>query len=331
MKLAIFNLREDEKNALEKWRKNNSEIEIIITEDPLTLENIELLSGVDGAVFAQNKTLEDDIYSFAKEQGVKVFATRSAGYDIYNLNLLKEYGIKLTNVPSYSPNAIAEHVVGMTLYLSRNYKKIMNRVEKNNFSWRPEILSRELRTMTVGIIGTGRIGIQAARLFKGLGATVLGYDVYPNKENEEILTYVSLDELARKSDVVSLHIPATAEYKYLINDDFLAKMPENSILINAARGILVDTEAVLRALDSGKLLGAGLDVYENEHNFVPRDLSSSKLNDDLLKSLISRDDIIYTPHTAFYTTSAIENLVSGALDAAVEVISTGKSANEVKY
>lgn len=329
MKLAVFNLREDEQVTFKAWKEKNPEIEIVETADLLTADNLYLLDGCQGVVMSQNKKLDKAVYDRAKALGIKVFATRSAGFDIYDLELMKDYNIKLTNVPSYSPNAIAEHTLTVALYISRNIKKIKRRVENYNFSWTPDILSRELRTMTVGIIGTGRIGSQAAKLFSSLGAKVLGYDIYQNEIAKNYLTYTDLDDLIQNSDIISLHMPAVETYKHLVNEAFLSKMKDNSILINAARGMLVDTKAVLDALDSGKLLGAGLDVYENEANFVPRNLSHQALEDDLLQQLIDRDDVLYTPHTAFYTETAIENLVEGGLNAAVEVIKTGTSDNLV--
>ena len=330
MKLVFFNLREDEKSALESWRKVHPEVEIDVYTEELTSANKHLLEGKEGVVLAQNKPFERDVYEYAKEQGVKVFATRSAGFDIYDLELMSELGIKMTNVPSYSPNAIAEHVLTSALRISRNTNKIQRNIEKHNFSWNLGILSRELRTLTVGVIGTGRIGTQAARLFSALGSKVLGYDVYQNEAAKEVLDYVeNLDELIMNSDIITIHMPAIKEYNHMVNDEFLAKMKDNSILLNAARGMLVDTKAVLRALDSGKLLGAGLDVYENEGKYVPKNFEGKEFDDELLQTLIDRDDVIYTPHTAFYTETAIQNLVEGGLEAAVEVITTGTSANVV--
>ena len=324
MKLVFFNLREDEKSALESWRNSHTEVEIDVYTEELTSANKHLLEGKEGVVLAQNKPFERDVYEYAKEQGVKVFATRSAGFDIYDLELMSELGIKMTNVPSYSPNAIAEHVLTSALRISRNTNKIQRNIEKHNFSWNPGILSRELRTLTVGVIGTGRIGTQAARLFNALGSKVIGYDVYQNEAAKEVLDYVeNLDDLIAASDIITIHMPAIKEYNYMVNDEFLAKMKDNSILLNAARGMLVDTKAVLRALDSGKLLG------ENEGKYVPKNFEGKEFDDELLQTLIDRDDVIYTPHTAFYTETAIQNLVEGGLEAAVEVITTGKSANVV--
>lgn len=330
MKLVLFNLREDEKEAVQEWMTRNNDITLDTYEEGLGKDNMDLIAGADGVILSQNKPFEDEVYHFAKEQGVKVFSTRSAGFDIYNLDLINELGLKLTNVPSYSPNAIAEHVLTTTLYISRNVKKIQNNVKNHNFSWNPSILSKELRMQTVGVLGTGRIGSQTAKLFKGMGAKVIGYDAFPSEAAKEYLDYVdSIDELLEQADIITLHTPAIKEYAHLVNDEFLSKMKEGSILINAARGMLVDTKAILRALDSGKLLGAGLDVYENESKYVPKDFSNAEFDDKLLQELIDRDDVIYTPHTAFYTETAVQNLVDGGLDSALEVVRTGTAANVV--
>lgn len=330
MKLALFNLRDDERKYVESWLKENPDVEIDLHECELQKETKHLLDGKQGAVMFQNRPFEKEVYDYAKEQGVKVIANRMAGFDIYDIKYMRELGIAMTNVPRYSPNAIAEHAVTATLYISRNIKKILNNMKKHDFTWNKSIISRELKTLKIGIIGTGNIGREAAKLYKGLGCEVIGYDLYPSEAAKEFLTYVdTIDELLNNSDVVSLHVPATKEYHHMANEEFFSKMKDNSIFINAARGVLVDTKALIRALDSGKLLGAGLDVYENEGNYVPKDFSNKEFDDKLMQELIDRDDILYTPHTAFYTETAVYNLVYGALNSAKEVITTGDCPNIV--
>ena len=295
MKLALFNLREDERPFVDAWMKEHPDVEIDLHEGELQAETKHLLDGKDGAVMFQNRPFAKEVYDYGKE-----------------------------------PNAIAEHVVTTVLYISRNIKKILNNIEKHNFTWNKNIISKELRTQTVGVLGTGNIGRQTATLFKGLGCKVIGYDLYPSDAAREVLEYVdTIDELLTQADIVTIHVPATKEYRHMVNDEFFSKMKDGSIFANAARGILVDTKAVIRALDSGKLLGASLDVYENEGNYVPKDFSNKDFDDKLMQELIDRDDIIYTPHTAFYTETAVKNLVEGALNAAVDVITTGDSPNIV--
>lgn len=325
MKIVYFNFKSQDKIALDGWKISHPEVELIVTEEDLGKDNMHLMDNAQGICLSQFVPIPESVYVYAKEQGVKVLATRSAGVDMYNRKTLNSLDIKLTNVPSYSPNAIAEHVLAVTLHISRHMTKINNNVNSYNFTWNQGILSRELRTLTVGLLGTGRIGNATAKLFKGMGANVLGYDPYPSEEAKKYLTYVDdLDELVSKSDILSLHMPASEENYHLVNDDLISKLPDQAIIINAARGMLVDTQALIRGLDSGKLLGAAIDVYENESSYIPKDFSNkATIEDSLLKELIRRDDVVYTPHIAFFTETAVANLVQGALDSALNVINTG--------
>lgn len=325
MKIVFFNYKEVEEKAVKEWEEQNSDIELVVTEEDLCEETKDLLVDADAVCISQIKEIPDSVYDFAKENNIKIFSTRSAGVDMYKVDKLTDLGIKLTNVPSYSPNAIAEHAVTASLIISRNIKKIVKNVKEHNFSWEKRLVSREMRTLTVGILGTGRIGRVAAKLFSALGAKVIGYDLYPNDEAKEYLSYIdSVKELAKQSDIISLHMPATKENHHIINDEFLSLMPDNSILINSGRGALVDTEALLRALDSGKLLGAGLDVYEFEGQFVPKDLRGQEIKDDIFLQLIQRDDILYTPHTAYFTETAVASLVQKALDSSKNYLENGE-------
>lgn len=332
MKIVFFNFKEVEQDAVKEWEKENQDIELVVTDKNLDEDTKDLLENADAICISQIKEIPDSVYDFAKEKGIKVFSTRSAGFDMYKRDKLNELDIKLTNVPSYSPNAIAEHAVTVSLLLTRNIKKILNNVDEHNFSWEKNILSREMRKLKVGILGTGRIGTQAAKLYKGLGAEVFGYDLYPNDKAQEHLTYLdSVDEIAKTCDVISLHMPATKENQHIVNDEFLEKMPDNSVIINSGRGALVDTEALLRALDSGKLLGAGLDVYEFEGDYIPKDFRNQEIKDKTFLKLIQRDDIIYTPHTAYFTETAVANLVQGALNSAKNIVENGNDDNIVKF
>lgn len=181
---------------------------------------------------------------------MNVISQRSAGVDKYNLDKLNELGMTLINVPRYSPNAIAEYVVLSALYFTRNLNNIYQNVEKHDFRWQLPILSREMRTLTVGIVGVGNIGRAAAKLFHRFGANVIGYAHHESDEVAGILDYVDLDELYAKSDVITFHVPGTDANYHLVNDESIAKMKVGVILINALRGIVVDTEVVLRALDN---------------------------------------------------------------------------------
>lgn len=329
MKVVVFNKREDEEKLLELWEEKNPEIEVESYAEALSLDNIDLAKGADTVSLSSVAKLDDRLYGALKDLGINVISQRSAGFDMYNLDKMNELDMKLINVPSYSPNAIGEFVVASALYFSRNLNLIHENVKKHDFRWQLPILSREIRTMTVGIVGTGRIGRACAKLFKGLGANIIGYDVYESEEAKELLDYVSLDDLYAQSDIITFHVPATDDNYHMINEDSISKMKDGVILINAARGTILDTKAVLKALDDGKIKGAALDVYEHEFDIVNKDKQGKDLNDDMLDEIIKRNDIVYTPHIAFYTETALDNLISLAIDESINYLKTGSSPSIV--
>lgn len=332
MKIILFNAREDEKSALKKYQEENPTIQLDIYNEPLTSESAQYITNeYDAICVSQVKEIPDEVYHKISEAGIKVFATRSAGFDMYKLDLLKKLGIRLVRVPVYSPNAIAEYALSGALYFSRNFDLIQNNVTNNDFRWQPSITSDEVRTKTVGIIGTGNIGRVAASLFKSLGAKVIGYDVYQNDAAKEILTYVdTVEQLVSQCDIISLHAPATNENYHLFNEALFKKMKPNCILVNTARGSLVDTKALLNALDQKQLRAAVIDTYEFEGPYVNKLNNAEDIKDEVLLQLLKRDDILYSPHIAFYTNTAIDNLVSIALNGAVQILNGEEASGEVK-
>lgn len=329
MKVVIFNLREDEAGVLNKWKEEHSEIEVLAYTEPLTMENIKLCEGADTVSFNIVTPLEDEVYEELNKMGIRVISQRAAGFDPFNLEKLDELSMKLINVPRYSPYAIGEYVVATALYFTRNLNWFFKNAKEGDFRFQMPLLSKEMRSLTVGIVGTGNIGRETAKLFKGLGANVVGYDLYKSEEAAEILEYVSLDELYKKSDVITLHAPATEENYHMIDTDAISKMKDGVVLINAARGSLVDVKAVLNGLDSKKIKGAAIDVYEFEDGVRNKDRRGEDLDDKVLKEIIDRDDVVYTPHIAFFTENAIDNLVRLALDESIKFIKTGESSSIV--
>lgn len=330
MKIAYFNLLEVEKKALNEWIENHKDVEVSVYSEDLTKDNMELISDADAIVLSKNDPLDEEVYHFAKKSNVKAVAVRSTGYDNYDLKLLKEYGIGFTNGGDYCSDAVAEHTLAVAFYISRNMGKIEDNVQRNDFSWEKSIMAREISTMTVGIIGVGRIGGRVAKLFNSIGAKVIGYDIVQNEEYKKYLTYMdNMDLVLEKSDIVTLHLPFMENLRHMANKEFFKKMKDNAIFINAARGMLTDTKALLDALNSGKLWGAALDVYENEQDIVPKNLSNEVVDDETLKELIRRKDVLYTPHSAFFTDVSIKNSIEASLNSAVEMLKTGKSKNQI--
>lgn len=319
-KIMMMGAREDEKQFADKWAKENN-VEVVLTNEVLNEETYHLLKGFDGLSLQQTMGISNDIYAQLSKDGFRQIAQRSAGIDMYNLDVAKENNILITNVPAYSPNSVAEFAVGSVLNCLRHTKLINKRVTNHNFSWDKSILSKEVRELTIGILGTGRIGQLTVEMLKGFGATLIGYDLYKNKSLEAILTYEdNFNTFLASSDVISIHMPLTEENYHLFNEETFTKMKPGSILINASRGAIVNTNDLIKALDSNQLASCALDTYENEMPFVTKDFNNKPINDPVLEELIQRDDVIYTPHIAFYTETAITNLVSGALDSCLAIL-----------
>lgn len=308
-KIMMIGAREDEKQFADKWAKENN-VEVGLTNEVLNEETYHLLKTFDGLSLQQTMGISNDIYIQLSKDGFRQIAQRSAGIDMYNLDVAKENNILITNVPAYSPNSVAEFVVGSALNCLRHTKLIIKRVTNHNFSWDKSILSKEVRELTIGILGTGRIGQLTAEMLEGFGATLIGYDLYKNKSLEAILTYEdNFNTFLASCDVISIHMPLTEENYHLFNEETFAKMKPGSILINASRSAIVNTNDLIKALDSNQLASCALDTYENEMPFVTKDFNNKSINDPVLEELIQRDDIIYTPHIAFYTETAVTNLV----------------------
>lgn len=201
-----------------------------------------------------------------------------------------------------------------------------NKMANGDLRWAPDI-AEELNQMTVGVYATGRIGRAAIQIYKGFGAKVIAYDIYHNPQLEKEGIYVETpDELYAKADVISLHAPATKENEHMLNDEAFAKMKDGVYILNPARGILVDTDALIKALDSGKVAGAALDTYEDEVGVFNNNFGSfDKIPDERLKNLMKRENVLVSPHIAFYTKRAVRNMVYYAMDANKSLIETGQS------
>lgn len=326
MKLILFNINEQQRPIALHWAKEHG-VEIHFSNHTLTKESAYEAEGFDGIVNSEaSNRIDNAVYPILKQFGIRQIAQISAGFDFYDLEEARKNDIIITNVPSYSPESIAEYTVLTALNLVRKSKAIFHRVQEQNYTWDQEIQGSVMGKMKVAIIGTGRIGQMTARIFHGFGCEITGFDVYQNKSLKGILTYcASIEEAVKDADIVSIHIPATSENKHLFNRNMFEKFKTGAIFLNMARGSLVHTEDLLNALAEGKLSGAGLDTYESEGAIVRFDLSQEKIKDETFLALLRNPNIIYSPHIAYFTDEAVKNLVEGGLNAAVEVITTGTS------
>lgn len=328
-KVIAYSVKKEDVPAAKEWAKEN-DVELTILHEPLTMETIELAKGHDGIAVSQMHPITREMYEKLAEFGMKQIAQRSAGYEIHDLKAASDNGIIVTNVPVYSPESIAEFVVAGAMMGVRKLPLIMKAAEEHDFRWSPEKRGRLLKDMTVGILGVGHIGREAARIFKGIGCKVIGYDLYPNDEGRQYLEYKdSVDEVVKEADIVSLHMPQTEDNYHLFDMDMFNKMKKHAILLNAGRGGLVNTEDLLKALDEDNLDYAFIDVYEHEEAYIMYDYRDKEIEDKLFERLIHHPKVGFTPHLAFYTDVANRNILVFGLDAVVEVLKTGDSVKRV--
>jgi len=245
--------------------------------------------------------------------GVKIVALRCAGFNNVDLKAAQELGIQVVRVPAYSPEAVAEHTIGLMMTLNRRIHRAYQRTREANFSLEG-LIGFNMHGRTVGVIGTGKIGIAVMRILKGFGMNILAYDPFKNPVVEELGgQYVELDELYAKSHVITLHCPATPENYHLLNREAFAKMKDGVMIVNTSRGSLIDTQATIDALKQRKIGALGMDVYENERDLFFEDKSNEVIQDDIFRRLSSCHNVLLTGHQAFLTEEALTNIADVTL------------------
>lgn len=321
----MYDVETYEEDYVKEWAKAH-QVEVDYENGPLTKENVQDVAGYDGITLSHNGPFDPDLYATLASLNIKQIAQRSAGFDMYDLDKAREHGITITTVPSYSPSSIAEYALMGALYFVRQVPLVQSRVQQHDFRWQGDLMSRTLKDMTIAVIGIGRIGSIVARLFHSFGCKVVGYDLVRRPEMEGIVDYKEgLLEAITQADIVTLHVPGNKDTYHMFDEEVFRHFKTETIFINAARGMVVDTNAFLEALNSDKIVGAVIDTYENEAQYYRRDYSDKALDDRVLKELIERDDVLLSPHIAFFTGEAVKNLTEGGLNSALEVITTGDS------
>lgn len=328
MKVAVFNTKSYDRNFLETANANYNH-DLVFFEPRLTQETTALAAGFPAVCVFINDQLDKITLRLLAEQGTKLIATRSAGFNHIDLNAAAELGISVVRVPAYSPYAVAEHTVGLILTLNRKIHRAYNRVREGNFSL-DGFMGFDLHGRTVGIVGTGKIGFLVAKILHGFGCQLLTYDLYTNPDCEALgVKYVDLPELFATSDIISLHCPLTPQTHHLINAQSLTQMKQGVMVINTSRGALIDTRAVIDALKSRKIGYLGLDVYEQESNLFFEDLSTEVIEDDVFQRLLTFPNVLITGHQAFFTEDALQNISKTTLSNISDVESGRPCPNEV--
>ena len=323
-KVAFFDTKPYDRTWFDALGKN---YEITYFEEKLNHHTAKFTDGFDAVCAFVNDRVNALAIERLYNNGVQLIAMRCAGYSNVDVKAAVQK-LHIVRVPAYSPHAVAEHTMGLLLTLNRRLHKAYNRTREFNFSI-VGLTGTDLYGKTVGVIGTGKIGRTFIDICRGFGMRVLAYDKFPAKDSG--LDYVELDTLLRESDVISLHCPLTPDTRHILNRDAFSKMKKGVFILNTSRGALIDSEALLDALNSRTVGGAGLDVYEEEANLFYEDRSDTIIHDDTLALLVSRPNVILTAHQAFLTEEALHNIAEETIKNLDAFFSGAPLENEICY
>jgi D-lactate dehydrogenase len=275
-----------------------------------------------------NDTVDAECLTYLKDRGVSTIACRSNGYNNIDIKKADELNMTVVNVPAYSPYSVAEHAMALTLSVHRKIPLILEHIKKQNFSL-DGLLSTDLHGKTVGIIGSGKIGLAYANICHGMGLNIIYHSIDPCEEFEKMgAKFVSLQKIYQESDIISLHIPLNQKTHYIINTDSINQMKKKPLIINTSRGGLICTDSIIKALEENKISGLGIDVYENEANLFYGHLEHEMINDTKLAKLWSFDNVIITNHIGFFTEEALNGIYETTMDN-IQRILNGKTCTNI--
>ncbi|HTQ46562.1 MAG TPA: 2-hydroxyacid dehydrogenase [Polyangiaceae bacterium] len=314
MRIAFFDTHSYERAAFEKENASRGH-EIVFLEPRLTPQTASLARGCPAVCSFVDDEVGADALRLLAAAEVRLLALRSAGYNHVDLLAAERAGIPVVRVPEYSPHAVAEHAVLLVLALDRKLCRAWSRVREWNFSLEG-LVGFDLHRKRVGILGTGKIGRVAARIFVGFGCEVIAVDIAPDQLAAETIgfRYAKLDEMYETSDILSLHVPLTPQTHHMIDARALARMKRGALIVNTGRGALVDTPALVEALKNERIGGAALDVYEEEEGLFFRDFSDQVIKDDVLARLLTFPNVLITSHQAFLTHEALGGIAATTLE-----------------
>jgi D-lactate dehydrogenase len=331
MKVAVFSTKPHDRRFLESANAGYGH-ELTFIETRLGRDSAVMAADFPAVCMFVNDVADASVLAILAAHGTRLLALRSAGFNTVDLRRAAALGIKVARVPAYSPNAVAEHAVALVLTLNRKIHKAFFRVRDDNFSL-DGLLGFDLYGATVGVIGTGKIGLVFAEIMHGFGCSLLGHDTYPNDRFVAIgnARYVPLPELLANSDIVSLHCPLFPETHHLIGPEAVARMKPGVMLINTSRGALIDTAAVIDGIKSGRIGYLGIDVYEREDELFFEDRSESIIQDDTFQLLQSFPNVVITAHQGFFTRQALEGIANTTLANITDFERGEPLKNEVVY
>ena len=329
MKIIFFDSKTYDKESFTKELVNYPDVEVKFLRTELTVNTAELAHGYDAVCAFVSADICGETIDILHECGVKFILLRCAGFNNVDMDTAKKYGIKVYRVPGYSPEAVAEHAMALALAVNRHLHKAYVKVRENDFSLNG-LIGMNFHGKTAGIIGTGKIGAAMARICHGFGMKIIAYDVFENPAIKEFTTYVTLDELLAKSDLISLHCPLMDSTYHLINRETIAKMKDGVILVNTSRGALVKTDDLIEGIRAHKFFGVGLDVYEEETPNVFEDRSDEILEHSVTARLLSFPNVMITSHQGFFTSEALAAIAQTTLQNIRFYENGEETPNEVK-
>lgn len=325
MRVFIYSCRADEHVLYEEYASKMG-MEFGFCKEQPTLENCELAKGYE-VISVVGTKISDELLKRFVDNGLKCITARCIGVDHINIAYAKELGIRVSNI-TYSPNAVADYAILLMLMCLRKEKYILEHYRVNDYTL-AQNCGRELRDMTVGIVGGGRIGRTVMKQLSGFGCKMLVYDKYQMDEVKEYAEYVEYEDLLKQSDIISFHAPGTPDTYHMLNMDNVTLLKKNSIVINTSRGSNIDTKALIYGLEQGTIAAAGLDVIDNEPTVYNIDHKDKLLLDHDVAVLESYPNVVITPHTAFYTDHAVRDMIEHSLENAIAFYNGEKMPGEV--
>ena len=330
MKVAVFGTQFYEQDYFNKYNIDNKH-ELVFFKESLNAETTYLAKGfVAVCIFVTDKIDKKCIENLAKLD-IQVIVLRSAGYNNVNLVSAKTNDIKVLRVPAYSPQAVAEHAVAMIMTLNRKTHKAYNQVRENNFSLQ-NLMGFNLFGKTIGVVGTGKIGRAFCNIMLGFGCKIIAFDI---KENEQMkrngVLFKTFDDLLSESDIISIHCPLNEQTNYLFDKKAFNKLKKGAMIINTSRGGLINTYDAIEALKKEQIGYLGIDVYENETDLFFKDLSQTVIQDDVFARLSAFNNVLITPHQAFYTQEAVTEIAKITIKNFSDFEDNRILENEVKF
>ncbi|WP_077611335.1 NAD(P)-dependent oxidoreductase [Clostridium sp. Marseille-P2415] len=316
MKIFVYSMRNyDELPYFKKFSDVYSVPFDYVKEAP-SLDNLSLAKGYE-AISVVTTPVDAEMLDKMHELGIKYLGTRTIGYDHIDIEYARQLGIRVAHA-KYSPDSVANYAIALILSGCRKINLISSQFKKQDYSLKGK-MGIEISNATVGVIGTGAIGKTVIKRLYGFGCRILAYDIYPNDEVRKYAEYVDLEHIYQKSDIITLHAPATKDNYHMLNEKAFSKMKDGVIIVNCARGALIHTEALLNGLDSGKIGFAGLDVLENEEylHSIGEDAGEECLR--VLKKINENSNVVLTPHTAFYTALAVSDMVESCIQGIISL------------